>query len=158
VVIVLVILFCAILAGYESILRFLHPQPVLRIWAVVIASVIGFTVNELVAQLRIRVGRQIKSAALVADGYHARVDGLTSLGVLFSALGMCLGYPLADPVVGLLITMAILRIVWKSGKSVFSRLLDGVDPELVEEIKQMEDEGSALELGQFGLNGLNLFS
>ncbi len=87
------------------------------------------------AQFRIRVGKEIGSAALTADGYHARVDGLTSLAVLFGAIGVWLGYPLADPIVGLLITAAIIRIVWKSGKTVFTRLLDGVDPEVVDEIK-----------------------
>jgi cation diffusion facilitator family transporter len=72
--------------------------------------------------------------ALVADGYHARVDGLTSLGVLLSAVGVWLGYPLADPIMGLLITGAILPIFWESGKAVFGRLLDGVDPEVIDEI------------------------
>ena len=99
-----------------------------------IASVIGFAGNEIVAGFRIRVGKQINSAALVADGYHARVDGLTSLGVLLSAVGVWLGYPLADPIMGLLITVAILPIVWESGKAVFGRLLDGVDPEVIDEI------------------------
>src|SRR5262249_54014225 len=75
------------------------------------------------------------SAALIADGYHARVDGLASLGVLISALGVWMGYPLADPALGLIITIIILRIVWQSGKSVFTRLLDGVDPEVIREIK-----------------------
>src|SRR5215475_1500245 len=132
--IVLTILFSAVLAGYESIARLLHPQPVAHLWAVVIASLIGFAGNELVAVFRVRVGKQINSAALVADGYHARVDGLTSLAVLFSAIGVWLGYPLADPVIGLLITALILPIVWESGKAVFTRLLDGVDPEVVDEI------------------------
>lgn len=135
VVIVLIILLSAMLAGYESIDRLLHPQPVGFLWAVIAASVIGFLGNEAVAQLRTRVGKEIGSAALVADGYHARVDGLTSLAVFFGALGVWLGYPLADPFVGLLITIAILRIVWDSGKSVFTRLLDGVDPEVVDEIR-----------------------
>src|SRR6266540_6908310 len=84
--------------------------------------------------IRIRVGKQINSVALVADGYHSRVDGLTSLAVLFSALGVSLGYPLADPLIGLLITALILPIVWDSGKVVFTRLLDGVDPEVTDEI------------------------
>jgi cation diffusion facilitator family transporter len=134
VMIVLTILFSAVLAGYESIQRLLHPQPVEHLWAVAIASIIGFAGNEMVALFRIRVGKQINSAALVADGYHARVDGLTSLGVLFSAVGLWLGYPLADPIIGLLITAAILPIVWESGKAVLGRLLDGVDPEVVDEI------------------------
>jgi cation diffusion facilitator family transporter len=134
VVIVLTILVSAVLAGYQSIARLLRPQSVEHLWAVAIASLIGFAGNELVAVFRIRVGKQINSAALVADGYHARVDGLTSLGVLFSAVGVWLGYPLADPVIGLLITAAILPIVWESGKAVFTRLLDGVDPEVTDEI------------------------
>ncbi len=135
VIIVLVILASAIFAAYQSIDRLLHPQTVGYLGAVVGASLIGFIGNEAVAIFRIRVGRDIGSAALVADGYHARVDGLTSLAVLFGASGVWLGYPLADPIVGLIITIAILRIVWESGKTVFPRLLDGVDPEVVEEIK-----------------------
>ena len=134
VVIVLTILFSAILAGYESVNRLLHPQSVEHLWAVAIASLIGFAGNEMVATLRIRVGKQIHSAALVADGHHARVDGMTSLGVLLSVGGVWLGYALADPVIGLAITIAILRIVWESGKAVFTRLLDGVDPEVIDEI------------------------
>jgi cation diffusion facilitator family transporter len=132
--IVLTILFSAVLAGYESVHRLLRPQPVEHLWAVAMASIIGFAGNEAVAIFRIRVGKQINSAALIADGYHARVDGLTSLGVLFSAIGVWLGYPLADPIIGLLITLAILPIVWESGKAVFTRLLDGVDPEVIDEI------------------------
>ncbi len=135
VAVVLTILFSAIVAGYESIERLFHPQVVGYLWAVVTASVIGFLGNEAVAILRIKVGKEIGSAALVADGYHARVDGLTSLAVLFGAVGVWLGYPLADPIVGLLITAAILRIVWESGKAVFTRLLDGVDPKVIDEIK-----------------------
>jgi len=135
VAIVLTILFSAVVAGYVSIDRFFHPQTVTHLWAVIVASVIGFLGNEAVAQFRIKVGKEIGSAALIADGHHARVDGLTSLAVLFGALGVWLGYPLADPLVGLLITALILRIVWESGRSVFARLLDGVDPEVVDEIK-----------------------
>lgn len=135
VAVVLAILFSAITAGYESIDRFFHPQTVVYLWAVVAASVIGFLGNEAVAIFRIKVGKEIGSAALIADGYHARVDGLTSLAVLFGAVGVWLGYPLADPIVGFLITLMILRIVWESGKAVFTRLIDGVDPEVVEEIK-----------------------
>jgi len=134
VMIVLTILFSAVVAGYESINRLLHPQSVEHLWAVAVASIIGFAGNELVALFRIRVGKQINSAALVADGYHARVDGLTSLAVLFGAVAVWLGYPLADPIVGLVITVAILAIVWESGKTVFTRLLDGVDPEVTDEI------------------------
>jgi cation diffusion facilitator family transporter len=137
VVIVLTILLSAVLAGYESSVRFFHPQPVEHLGAVALASVIGFAGNEMVAFFRIRVGKQINSAALVADGYHARVDGLTSLAVLFSAVGVWLGYPLADPLIGLLITALILPIAWESGRAVFTRLLDGADPEVATEITQV---------------------
>jgi len=135
VTIVLTILFSAIVAGYQSIARLFHPQTVDYLWAVIAASVIGFLGNEAVATFRIKVGKEIGSAALIADGYHARVDGLTSLAVLVGAVGVWLGYPLADPIVGLLITAAIVGIVWESGKAVFTRLLDGVDSEVIDEIK-----------------------
>ena len=135
VVVVLIILFSAIVAAYQAIERFLHPQPVGLLWAVAAASAVGFIGNEAVAVFRIRVGRRMGSAALVADGYHARTDGWTSLAVLVGATGVWLGYPLADPLVGLLISLAILVIVWQSGKAIFTRLLDGVDPEIVEEIR-----------------------
>ncbi len=135
VVIVLIILFSAVVAASESIDRLIHPRMVTHLWAVCVASVIGFLGNEVVAQFRLRVGREIGSAALIADGYHARVDGLTSLAVLVGAIGIWLGLPWADPIVGLLITVAILHIVWESGKAVFTRLLDGVDPEVLDEIR-----------------------
>jgi cation diffusion facilitator family transporter len=135
VVIVLIILFSAVVAAYESVDRLIHPRMVVHLWAVCVASVIGFLGNEVVAQFRLRVGREIGSAALIADGYHARVDGLTSLAVLLGAIGIWLGLPLADPIIGLLITVAILHIVWESGKSVFTRLLDGIDPEVLDEIR-----------------------
>src|SRR5215210_5211723 len=135
VAIVLTILASAIIAAHESIQRLLHPQPIGYLWAVVAASVVGFLGNEAVALFRIKVGKEIGSAALIADGYHARVDGLTSLAVLFGAIGVWLGYPLADPIVGLLITVMILRIVWESAAAVFTRLLDGVDPDIVDRIK-----------------------
>lgn len=135
VVIVLIILFSAIVAGYESIDRFLHPRSVENLFAVIVAAVIGFLGNEIVAIFRIRVGREIGSAALIADGYHARVDGWTSLAVLFGVLGVWLGYPLADPIVGLLITATIIGIMWQSIKAIFTHLLDGVEPEVIDEIR-----------------------
>lgn len=134
VVIVLTILASAMVAGYESIVRLMHPRQVEYLWAVTAASVVGFLGNEAVAIFRIRVGKEIGSAALIADGYHARVDGWTSLAVLLGAGGVWLGYPLADPIVGLGITLAILRIVWQSGRAVFTRMLDGVEPEVIDEI------------------------
>jgi cation diffusion facilitator family transporter len=136
VTIVLVILASALVAGYESIQRLLHPQEVSHLWAVALASVVGFVGNEGVAFFRIRVGREINSAALIADGYHARIDGWTSLAVLAGVIGIWLGYPLADPIIGLLITAAIFGIVIQSGKSIFTRMLDGADPEISREIRQ----------------------
>ena len=133
-VIVLTILFSAIVAGYESIDRLIHPRQVEYLGAVVAASILGFLGNEGVAIFRIRVGKEIGSAALIADGYHARVDGWTSLAVLFGAVGVWLGYPLADPLVGLGITLAILWIVWDSARSVFTRMLDGVDPQVLDDL------------------------
>lgn len=133
--VVLLILISAVVAGYEAVVRFVHPQSVHYLWAVAVAALMGFLGNEAVAILRIRVGKQIASAALIADGYHARIDGLTSLAVLVGALGVGLGYPRADPIVGLLITIAILKIVWDSAKLVFTRALDGVDPAVVDEIR-----------------------
>ena len=132
VLIVVTILATALVAGYESVLRMFRPMPVEHLWAVAGASVIGFLGNEAVALLRIKVGREIGSAALVADGYHARVDGLASVAVLAGATGVWLGYPLADPIVGLLITVGILRLVWQSAHPVFTRMLDGVDPEILD--------------------------
>ena len=134
IVVVLIILFSAIVAGYTAIDRFLHPQQVTFLWAVVAASIVGFIGNEAVAIFRIRVGKEINSAALIADGYHARTDGWTSLAVLFGAAGVWLGFPLADPLIGLGITAAIFVIVWQSSKAVFLRALDGVEPEILDEI------------------------
>ena len=145
VVVVLIILFSAVVAGYQAIDRLLTPQPIGYLWAVMVASIIGFVGNEAVAIFRIRVGREIESAALTADGYHARTDGWTSLAVLLGAIGVWLGYPLADPIVGLLIAAAILVIVWQSGKAVFTRLLDGVDPEVLEEIRHATGHVSGVE-------------
>lgn len=134
VVVVLIILFSAVVAAYQGVECLINPEPVGLLWAVVIASVVGFMGNEAVAVFRIRVGRQVGSAALVADGYHARTDGWTSLAVLFGAIGVWLGFPLADPIIGLLIAAAILVIVWQSGKVMFTRLLDGVEPGIIEEL------------------------
>lgn len=135
VVVVLIILFSALFAGYEAVQRFLHPQAMGQIGWVALAGLLGFVGNEVVAVFRIRVGRQMNSAALIADGYHARTDGLTSLAVVIGAVGVWLGFPLADPIIGLLITLAIFVIVWQSACAVFTRLLDGVEPSIVDEIE-----------------------
>ena len=132
--IVLIILFSAIVAGYEAIIRLIYPQPVTQLGWLTAAGIIGFLGNEAVAVFRIRVGREINSAALIADGYHARTDGLTSLAVVLGAAGVWFGFPLADPIVGLLITLAIFGIVWQSARAVITRALDGVEPAILDEI------------------------
>lgn len=140
VVVVALILASAVVAAAESINRLLHPQPVTHLAALAGAALLGFIGNEAVAIFRLRVGRQIHSAALIADGQHSRVDGWVSLAVLVGAGGTWLGYPIVDPIVGLVITVAIVHIVWESGAMVFSRLLDGVDPEVVDEIRAAAGE------------------
>lgn len=135
ILIVLIILFSAVVAGYEAISRLIHPQEIHFIGWVALAGVIGFIGNEVVAVFRIKVGREINSAALIADGYHARTDGFTSLAVVLGAFGVWLGFPLADPIIGLLITVAIFGIVWQSARSVLTRMLDGVDPGVLDEIE-----------------------
>ncbi len=131
-VVVLLIAASAALVGYESVRRLLDPQPVEHLWVVAAAGVVGFAGNELVARYRIAVGRSIGSAALVADGLHARTDGFTSLAVVLGALGVALGFPLADPLVGLGMTAAILFVLRDAAREVFGRLLDAVDPATVD--------------------------
>lgn len=133
--VVLTIFASAGVAFYQAIHRLLHPQAVTHLGAIVVASIIGFLGNELVAVFRIRVGKEIGSAALIADGYHARTDGWTSLAVLAGAIGVYFGFPKADPIIGILITVAILGIVWQSVKLVFSRMLDGVEPSVLDEVR-----------------------
>jgi cation diffusion facilitator family transporter len=122
----------AIVAGVESIRRLIDPVAVEHVGWVAAAGLVGFIGNELVAVYRIRVGRRIGSAALVADGLHARTDGFTSLAVLLGAGGVALGFPLADPIIGLLITAAILAVLRTAVRDIFRRLMDGVDPTLVD--------------------------
>lgn len=134
VIIVLVIFFSACVAGYEAVLRFIQPEPMQHLgW--VAAALIGFIGNEAVAVYRIRVGRQIGSAALIADGQHSRVDGFTSLSVLIGVIGTWLGFPLTDPIVGIGITIAILFIVKDAARAVWHRLIDGIEPEILDDIE-----------------------
>jgi cation diffusion facilitator family transporter len=135
--VVAMIALSAIIAGYEAVLRLIHPEPIDHIGWVALAGLIGFVGNEWVALYRIRIGRRVGSVALVADGVHARTDGFTSLAVLFSAGGAALGIPLADPIVGLLITVAILAVLRTTVRDVFRRLLDGVDPAMVDAAEQV---------------------
>jgi cation diffusion facilitator family transporter len=137
VIIVLMIAFSAFEAIRQSILRFIEPQPIQNLGWVAAAAVIGFLGNELVAIFRIRVGKEIGSAALIADGYHARTDGFTSLAVLAGAVGVWLGFPLLDPIIGLGIGIVILGIVWKSAQEMWHRMMDAVDPEIYAEFKHV---------------------
>lgn len=130
--VVAMITLSAIIAGYEAIMRLIHPQPIEHLGWVALAGLVGFIGNEWVALHRIRVGRRIGSAALVADGLHARTDGFGSLAVLIGAGGVAMGFPLADPIVGLLITVAILAVLRTAVRDVFRRLMDGVNPVFID--------------------------
>jgi len=131
--VIAMITLSAVLAAYEAIDRLIHPRTVTHLWMVAAAAVVGFIGNEWVARYRIRVGRRIGSAALVADGLHARTDGFTSLAVLFGAGGVALGWRQADPIIGLAITAAILGVLRSAVRQVGARLMDAVDPKLVDQ-------------------------
>jgi cation diffusion facilitator family transporter len=131
--IVVMITLSAVVAAIESLQRLVHPQEVRHVGAVAAAGVIGFIGNELVARYRITVGSQIGSAALVADGLHARTDGFTSLAVVLGAAGVAVGWDWADPLVGLLITVTILVVLRDAARDVWRRLMDAVDPRLVDQ-------------------------
>jgi cation diffusion facilitator family transporter len=147
--IVLVVALSALVAGWEAVSRFLHPVPIEQPWLLITAGVIGFAGNESVAVYRIRVGRRIGSAALVADGVHARLDGFTSLSVVVGALGVLLGFPLADPIIGLLIAVSILVLLWGTVKSIGARLMDAIELDLVDgaerALRQADGVASILE-------------
>jgi cation diffusion facilitator family transporter len=130
--VVAMIALSAAVAGIESVRRLINPIEIEHVGWVAAAGLVGFIGNELVALYRIRVGRRIGSAALVADGLHARTDGFTSLAVLLGAGGVALGFPLADPIIGILITIAILAVLRTAARDVFRRLMDGVEPDLVD--------------------------
>ncbi|MEE8440785.1 MAG: cation diffusion facilitator family transporter [Spirochaetia bacterium] len=132
ILIVLIIFASAVVAGYESIRRVMSPELMEQPFWVAAAALIGFIGNEAVAVYRIRVGRQIGSAALVADGMHSRVDGFTSLAVLFSAVAALLGWSIADAIIGLCITIAILFIVKDVGAAVVRHIVDGIEPEIID--------------------------
>ena len=137
VAIVITIAASAVFAGVAAARRLADPQDVRYVGAVAAAGLVGFIGNEVVARYRIVVGRRIGSAALVADGLHARTDGFTSLAVLVGAGGVALGFPLADPIVGLLITVAILAVLRDAAREVYRRLMDAVDPDLVSRCEQV---------------------
>ena len=145
--VVAMITLSAIVAGYEAIERLIHPRPISDVGWVALAGMAGFIGNEWVALYRIRVGRRIGSAALAADGLHARTDGYTSLAVLAGAGGVAIGWAWADPAVGLLITAAILAVGWQAAREVGRRLMDSVDPALT-------DAAEATLLGTPGVLGV----
>ena len=128
--VVLAIFISACVALYETIQRLINPQDLSHLWALALAGVVGFVGNEIAAQVRLRAGRRLSSPALIADGNHARTDGFVSLGVVGSAAAVALGAPIADPVIGLAITLVILKITWDSWRTV-SRTEPGemVDPQ-----------------------------
>jgi cation diffusion facilitator family transporter len=140
------------LAAYEAVTRLVRPHHVSDLVAVAVAALIGFAGNELAARYRIRTGRKIGSAALVADGLHARTDGLTSLAVLLSAGGVALGWDWADPVVGLVITVAILAVLRQAAREIYRRLMDAVDPALVDQAEAvLRGTAGVLDAGQVRL-------
>ena len=116
--VVFTIFVSACVALYETIQRFIHPQQLTHLWALAAAGVVGFVGNEIAAYIRYRAGRRLASPALVADGNHARVDGFVSLGVVASAIGVSLGANIADPIIGLVITLVIIKITWDSWRTV----------------------------------------
>ncbi|GAB2730996.1 cation diffusion facilitator family transporter [Streptomyces bullii] len=151
-VIVLTIAASAAFAGWTAIGRLLDPRPVEHVPAVAVAALVGFAGNEWVARYRIRVGRAIGSAALVADGLHARTDGFTSLAVLLGAGGAALGWHLADPIVGLAITAAIALVLRDAAREVFRRVMDAVDPALVDRAERALGEVAGVrEVGELRL-------
>ncbi len=135
---VLIVLSIFVSAGivlWESSNRLFDAEPMRQIGWVAAAAVIGFIGNEVVAIMQIRVGKRIGSEALISDGLHARTDGLTSLAVLVAAVGAWLGYPLVDPIVGLIIGVVILFVSWDATKRIWGRLMDSVDPRLTERVE-----------------------
>ena len=116
--VVLAIAVSACVALYETIQRFIHPQQLTHLWVLAAAGAIGLVGNEVAAQVRLRAGRRLASPALIADGNHARVDGFVSLGVVASAIVVALGFNRGDPIIGLVITLVILKITWDSWRTV----------------------------------------
>ena len=117
--VVAAIFISALVVLYETVLRFIHPQQLTHLWILAAAGIVGFVGNELAARVRLRGGRRLDSPALTADGNHARIDGFVSLGVVASALLVASGLPVADPIIGLVITAVILKITWDSWQTIY---------------------------------------
>ena len=135
--VVVMIAVSSVVAGWEAIRRLIHPQRVDYLGALLAAGIIGFIGNELVALFRIREGNAIGSAALVADGYHARTDGFTSLAVAIGAIGVWAGFDRADPIVGLGISIAIFAVLVRAARQIYYRLMDAVDPAIIEAVEEV---------------------
>jgi cation diffusion facilitator family transporter len=154
VIVMLMAVSCAA-AAWEAASRLASPSAVSDLLAVALAAVVGFAGNEVVASYRIRVGRRIGSAALVADGLHARTDGFTSLAVLLGVGGVAIGWRWADPVVGLIITVAILVVLRQAAREIYRRLMDAVDPALVDQAEQaLRSVPGVLDVGHVRLRWL----
>ena len=138
-IIVALICFSTVMAGWQALERLLHPRHLDHMGLVALMGIVSWGGNEAVARLRIAIGREINSAALVADGQHARIDALTALGVVAGALLVLIGLPWADPLIGILITISLASIVWQTSRTVVTRMLDGTDPGLLEEIAHVAE-------------------
>jgi len=137
---IFIVISIAVSAGvglWQSFAKLINPEPMTNLGWVAAAAVIGFLGNEAVALLQIRVGRKIGSAAMVADGLHARTDGMTSLAVLIAVIGTYFGFPIIDPIIGLLIGITILFITWDAMRTMWYRLMDAIDPEIVDQAEQI---------------------
>jgi cation diffusion facilitator family transporter len=116
--VVLAILASALVALYQSVTRLIDPESLTHLWVLAAAGAVGFIGNEIAAHIRLRAGHRLNSPALIADGHHARTDGLVSLGVVASAAAVAIGLEIADPLIGLAITLVILRITWHSWQTI----------------------------------------
>lgn len=149
-IIVVLIAFSGAFAFYQSVDRLLHPYTPTHLAAGIAAGFVGFVGNELVAGYRIRQGKRMASAALIADGQHARIDGFTSLSVALGLILVAGGFPIADPLIGIAISIVIARITWNTAKQVGVRLLDGIETEHMVEVRGVIEE----ELPDGALQGL----
>jgi cation diffusion facilitator family transporter len=132
--IVLVIIASSVASAVESILKLTSHSVPTQLYLSMAAALVGVAGNEVLAQYKISVGRRINSVPLIADGQHSRIDGLTSLAAFLGLVGARLGFPIADPIAGLIITVVIITVVYSTSRSVLQRLLDAVDPKLVPSI------------------------
>jgi len=132
--IVLVIIASATVSAVESIQKLKSGNVPTQIYLSMAAALVGVAGNELLAQYKISVGKRINSVSLIADGHHSRIDGLTSLAAFIGLVGVLLGFPKADPIAGIVITIVIVAVVFSTSRSVLQRLLDAVDPHIVPSI------------------------